>query len=31
MSKSYERFCETRQAVIHVVMTRLMLKGLARA
>ena len=31
MSKDYERLCETSEAFIHVVMTHLMVKRLARA
>ncbi len=31
MSKDYERLCETSQAMIHAVMSRLMLRRLARA
>ena len=30
MSKDYERLCETSQAMIHAVMSRLMLRRLAR-
>jgi hypothetical protein len=29
--RDYERLCETSQAVIHAVMSRLMLRRLARA
>ena len=31
MSKDYERLCETSQTMIHAVMSRLMLRRLARA
>jgi putative transposase len=31
MSKDYERLCETSEAFIHVAMTHLMVKRLARA
>jgi putative transposase len=30
LSKDYERLCETSEALIHLVMTRIMLKRLAR-
>ncbi len=31
MSKDYERLCETSEAMIHALMSRLMVRRLARA